>query len=334
MKDRRPLICVAPMMAWTDRHERFFLRLLSRHVRLYTEMVTAAAVIHGDRERLLGFHAAEHPVALQLGGADAAELAAAARIGEAFGYDEINLNVGCPSDRVWSGRFGACLMAEPDVVAACVGAMKQATNLPVTVKCRIGIDDQDPEQTLFPFIDRVAAAGCETFVIHARKAWLKGLSPKENRDVPPLDYNLVYRLKRARPDLTVLINGGIKSLEACADHLRYVDGVMLGRAVYQNPYLLADVDRRFFGDSLSPPTRHEVLERYLPYVEAKCRAGVPLYAMARHILGLFQGQPGARAWRRHISEHAHRAGAGVEVLRAAAEHVRRTERGEEAIRAA
>ncbi len=312
------LFCVAPMMDWTDVHERTFLRLITRHALLYTEMVTTGAVLHGDRQRLIGFGDAEHPVALQLGGAEPASLAEAARIGEDFGYDEINLNSGCPSDRVQSGRFGACLMAEPDLVADCVAAMRAATALPVTVKCRIGIDDQDPEETFLGFVDRVASAGCTTFIVHARKAWLKGLSPKENRDVPPLDYGLVYRLKRERPALQIIINGGIASLDDAEGHLSYLDGVMLGRTAYQSPYVLADVDRRFFGDARPQLSRHEILESFLTYMEEQCARGVPLYAMARHLLGLFQGMPGARAWRRHISENGHKQGAGIQVIRDAA----------------
>jgi len=306
---------VAPMMDWTDRHERFFLRLLSRRAFLYTEMVTSGAILHGDRERLLGFSAEEHPVAVQLGGSSPAELAEAARIAEDFGYDEVNLNCGCPSDRVQSGRFGACLMAEPNLVAECVSAMRAAVTVPVTVKCRLGIDDQDLDQTLPTFIDTVAAAGCQTFIVHARKAWLEGLSPKENRDVPPLDYPLVYRIKRERPELEILINGGIKTLEDAALHLEKVDGVMLGRAAYQDPYVLAEVDQRLFGDDAPVPSRMDIGLRFADYVAAEVERGTPLYSMIRHILGLFQGVRGARAFRRHISEHGPRPGAGAEVLR-------------------
>ena len=248
MRDPAPKFCVAPMMDWTDRHCRFFHRLLTGRARLYTEMVTAEAILHGDRQRLLAFNAEEHPVALQLGGSDPARLAQAATIGEGFGYDEINLNVGCPSDRVQEGRFGACLMAEPDLVARCVAAMRTRVAVPVTVKCRIGIDDQDSEADLERFVSAVANAGCKTFIVHARKAWLEGLSPKENREVPPLDYGRVYRLKAAHPELEIILNGGIGSLEEAATHLAHVDGVALGRAAYQNPYLLAEVDGRLFGD--------------------------------------------------------------------------------------
>jgi len=302
------------MMEWTDRHCRYFLRLISARAFLYTEMVTADAVLYGDLERVLGFDTAEHPVGLQLGGSDPKKLAEAARIGAAHGYDEINLNIGCPSDRVQSGRFGACLMAEPALVADCVKAMRDAVAIPVTVKCRIGIDDQDAEESLDAFIDSVADAGCETFIVHARKAWLDGLSPKENRDVPPLDHARVHRLKARRPDLAIIINGGMASLEEAAPHLETVDGVMLGRAAYADPYLLAEVDRTLYGDNASPPSRAGVLDRFLPYVERELARGVRLNAVTRHILGLFHGQPRARAFRRHIAENAHLDGAGIEVL--------------------
>ena len=305
------------MMDWTDRHCRYFHRLLTRHARLYTEMVTADAVIHGDRERLLGFSPSEHPVALQLGGSDPAKLAQAAAFGEQAGYDEINLNLGCPSDRVQEGRFGACLMAEPDLVADCVAAMAARVRVPVTVKCRIGIDAQDSEADLQRFVDTVAAAGCRTFIVHARKAWLQGLSPKENREVPPLDYDRVYRLKAARPDLTVILNGGIENLDAAECHLQHVDGVMCGRAAYQMPYLLAAIDERYFGAARHVPTRGEVLARLIPYAEQHVRAGGRLNNIARHIHGLYHGQPRARAFRRHLAERATGSGAGVEVLREA-----------------
>ena len=302
------------MMEWTDRHCRYFLRLISARAFLYTEMVTADAVLYGDLERVLGFDAAEHPVGLQLGGSDPKKLGAAARVGSDWGYDEINLNIGCPSDRVQSGRFGACLMAEPALVADCVKAMRDAVAIPVTVKCRIGIDDQDSESGLDQFIDAVADAGCETFIVHARKAWLDGLSPKENRDVPPLDHARVNRLKARRPDLAIIINGGIASLDEAAPHLEAVDGVMLGRAAYADPYLLAEVDRTLYGDNAPPPSRADVLDRFLPYVEQELARGVRLNAVTRHILGLFHGQPRARAFRRHIAENAHLDGAGIEVL--------------------
>jgi tRNA-dihydrouridine synthase A len=305
------------MMEWTDRHCRYFLRLISAHAFLYTEMVTAEAVLYGDRERVLGFDPEEHPVGLQLGGSDPKKLADAARVGSDWGYDEINLNIGCPSDRVQSGRFGACLMAEPDLVAECVAAMGAAASVPVTVKCRIGIDDQDAEDSLDRFIDTVALAGCRTFIVHARKAWLDGLSPKENRDVPPLDHDRVHRLKARRPDLAIVINGGIGSLEDAAPHLSHVDGVMLGRAAYADPYLLAAVDRALYGTNVTPPTRDEVLDRFLPYVERELARGVRLNAMTRHILGLYHGRPRARAFRRHLAENAHLDGAGVAVLKQA-----------------
>lgn len=305
------------MMEWTDRHCRYFLRLISRRTLLYTEMVTAEAILHGHPERLLQFDPAEHPVALQLGGSDPDRLAAAARIGAGFGYDEINLNVGCPSDRVQSGRFGACLMAEPALVEECIAAMTAKVGVPVTVKCRIGIDDQDAEESLDRFIDAAAAGGCRTFVVHARKAWLEGLSPKENRDVPPIDYGRVYRVKARRPDLTIIVNGGIESLDAAAGHLAHVDGVMLGRAAYQDPYLLAGVDPLLFGSAAAVSSRLEVLDRFMPYAEAELARGVRLNQMTRHILGLFHGQPRARAFRRYLSETAHLDGAGMEVLRAA-----------------
>jgi len=301
------------MMDWTDRHCRAFHRLMTRHALLYTEMVTAAAILHGNRARLLAHHASDNPVALQLGGCDPVALAEAAAIGEGFNYDEINLNVGCPSDRVQEGRFGACLMAEPELVAACVAAMRQRVAIPVTVKCRIGIDAQDNEADLQRFIDTVAAAGCRTFIVHARKAWLDGLSPKQNREIPPLDYGRVYRLKASRPELTIVLNGGIEDLDAAGRHLDYVDGVMLGRAAYQTPYILTEVDRRFF-DAAAAPTRAGVLERLIPYAERHLAAGGRLNNVARHILGLYHGQPHARAFRRHLSELAVKDGAGVEVL--------------------
>ncbi|MGH6877079.1 MAG: tRNA dihydrouridine(20/20a) synthase DusA [Rhizomicrobium sp.] len=307
--------CVAPMMEWTDRHCRYLHRLLTRRARLYTEMVTAEAVIRGDRARLIGFDAFEHPVALQLGGANPARLALAARIAEDFGYDEINLNVGCPSDRVQSGRFGACLMREPALVADCVAAMRDAVRIPVTVKCRLGVDDQNPEESLRAFIETCAAAGVTTFIIHARKAWLEGLSPKENRDVPPLDYDLVYRVKQEHPQLAIIVNGGVTTLDAAARHLHHVDGVMIGRAAYQSPAVLAEVDARFFGDA--PRRSGEAVERYICYVERGLSEGVRLQTMTRHMLGLFNGQPGARLFRRYMSEHATRPGADADTLRTA-----------------
>ena len=309
------------MMDWTDRHCRVFHRRLTRRALLYTEMVTAEAVLHGDRARLLGFDGVEHPLALQLGGSDPAKLAQASRIGADLGYDEINLNVGCPSDRVQEGRFGACLMAEPELVASCVAAMRAVApaNIPVTVKCRIGIDDQDSESDFQRFIETVAAAGCSVFIVHARKAWLSGLSPKENREIPPLDYDRVYRLKRARPDLTIIINGGIATLEQAQAHLDHVDGVMLGRAAYQTPFVLADVDRVIFGDQRAPPTRAEAAEAMLPYIARHMEQGGRLHNVVRHMLGLYHGRPRARAFRRHLSERGVGADAGLDVLLAAIE---------------
>ena len=306
---------VAPMMDWTDRHCRVFHRHLSRRVLLYTEMLTTGAVIHGDRQRLLGFDRCEHPVALQLGGSDPRELAEAARIGEAFGYDEINLNVGCPSDRVKDGRFGACLMAEPELVARCVDAMKRAVAIPVTVKCRIGIDEQDPEVALDALAHAVVASGCDALIVHARKAWLNGLSPKENRDVPPLDYDRVYRLKRAMPDVPVIINGGILGLEEAKVHLQHVDGVMLGRAAYQEPWRLLSVDREIFGEAAPHATMQDALEAMMPYIEQQLVRGMRLHAITRHFVGAFHAVPGARAFRRHLAEQGVKPGAGLEVLR-------------------
>ena len=302
------------MMEWTDRHCRAFHRVLSRRTRLYTEMITADAVIHGDRERLLGFDVSEHPVAVQLGGSDPARLAEAARISADYGYDEINFNVGCPSDRVQSGRFGACLMAEPDLVGECVLAMRGAVDVPVTVKCRIGIDDQDSEAALDRFAGAVVDAGCGTLIVHARKAWLQGLSPQENREIPPLDYDRVYRLKQGRPNLSVVINGGIGSLEEAEVHLGNVDGVMIGRTAYRTPWLLAGVDSRLFGDDPHNATRGDAVRAYLPYVARMLAKGFRLNHMTRHILGLYHGQPRARAFRRYLSEHAHIEGAGMDVL--------------------
>jgi tRNA-dihydrouridine synthase A len=310
--------CVAPMMDWTDRRCRALHRVLSKRARLYTEMVTTGAVLHGDRERLLGFDPDEHPVALQLGGSEPRDLAAAARIGEDLGYAEINLNVGCPSDRVQSGRFGACLMREPELVAECMAEIAAAVRIPATVKCRIGVDDQEPAESLFRLVDLSAAAGVRVFIVHARKAWLKGLSPKENREVPPLDYPLVHRLKQARPDLTVVLNGGLATLEHAAAELQpqngvALDGVMLGRAAYHEPALLGRVDPMFFGEGMELSPEAAVVA-YLPYVRAQLNKGTPLPAMTRHMLGLFHGRPGARSWRRILTVEAIRPGAGVEVI--------------------
>jgi tRNA-dihydrouridine synthase A len=314
------------MMDWTDRHCRFFHRQLTRRALLYTEMVTAEAVLHGDRGRLLGFSEIEHPVALQLGGSDPDRLAEAARIGASEGYDEINLNVGCPSDRVQSGRFGACLMAEPELVADCVAAMAARVAVPVTVKCRIGIDDQDGEADFARFVEIVAGAGCGVFIVHARKAWLNGLSPKENRDIPPLDYDRVYRLKEARPDLTIIINGGIGDHAAVQHHLDRVDGVMLGRAAYQTPYMLADVDRLYFGEDTVAAGRLDVLAGLVDYARGHIARGGRLNNITRHILGLYHGQPGARAFRRYLSENAAGDGVGVDVLLRAIELMRERRR--------
>ena len=307
-------LSVAPMMDCTDRYDRAFLRCITRRTLLYTEMVVADAAIHGARERLLGFDAMEHPVALQLGGSEPGKLAEAARIGEQAGYDEINLNVGCPSDRVQSGRFGACLMAEPELVASCVAAMRSAVAVPVTVKCRIGIDDMDDEGTLPAFIARIADTGCSSFTVHARKAWLQGLSPKENREIPPLRYDVVYATKARFPELEIVINGGIPDLDAAEQHLDRVDGVMLGRAAYHTPFVLADADRRIFGEAVVAPSRREIVDRFLPFMARHLAEGVPLHRMTRHMLGLYQGVPGARAWRRRLSTEATRPGAGLEVV--------------------
>jgi tRNA-dihydrouridine synthase A len=301
------------MMDWTDRHCRAFHRTLSRRALLYTEMVTAVAILRGDRQKLLGHDPSEHPVALQLGGSDPRELAEAAKIGEDFGYDEINLNVGCPSDRVQSGRFGACLMREPALVAECMAAIGSAVSIPATVKCRIGVDDQDPEESLFTLVDLCAQAGVSTFSVHARKAWLEGLSPKENRDIPPLDYDLVRRLKAERPSLTIVLNGGVPDLDAAMEHLAWADGVMLGRAAYHTPGLLGAVDARVFGEG-EGVDGFEAVERYRPYLAARLTEGVPLHAMTRHMLGLFAGEKGARLWRRILTVDGVKRGAGLEVL--------------------
>ena len=309
------LFSVAPMMDWTDRHCRVFHRMMTRRVRLYTEMITTGAVIHGDRQRLLGFDESEHPVALQLGGSDTRDLAMAAKIGEDFGYDEINLNVGCPSDRVKDGRFGACLMAEPQLVAACVDAMKREVKIPVTVKCRIGIDDQDPEIALDRLARGVVAAGADALIVHARKAWLNGLSPRENRDIPPLDYDRVYRLKAALPDVLIIINGGIGSLSEAKRHLEHVDGVMLGRAAYQEPWRLLAADSELFGEASPHATMKDVFEAMMPYIEDELSRGTRLHSIARHFVGAFHGVPGARAFRRHLAENGVKPNAGVNVLR-------------------
>lgn len=316
--DRR--FSIAPMMDRTDRHDRYFLRQISPSALLYTEMVTTGAILHGDTERFLKFDPAEHPVALQLGGADPDDLAKCTEIAALRGYDEVNLNVGCPSDRVQNARFGACLMNHPDLVASCIERMSTAVDIPVTVKTRIGVDDRDSWEDFRGFVETVAATGCSVFIIHARKAWLQGLSPKENREIPPLSYETVYRLKQEYPDLTVVINGGITRVDEVAEHLDHVDGVMIGRAAYENPWLLARIDETVLGGAPAA-SRQAALDSYLRYIDRELTQDVPLYAMARHTLGLFQGQRGARAWRRHISENGPRRGAGSEVLREAVRHI-------------
>ena len=303
-EDQSHRFCVAPMMDGTDRHCRYFHRLLTRRARLYTEMITAEAIVNGDETYLLAFDPTEHPVALQLGGSDPEKLAYAAGVGARFGYDEINLNVGCPSDRVQSGAFGACLMKTPHLVADCVAAMIKTVDIPVTVKCRIGVDDQDPEEALPKLVDVCADAGCSIFIVHARKAWLEGLSPKENRTIPPLDYDIVRRLKEARPDLTIVLNGGIETLGEAAAHLSAFDGVMLGRAAYGSPFILADVDQIVYEETYAPQPREAVIKTMSDYVKKEFSNGVRPHAITRHMLGLYHGAPGARVWRRFLSEHA------------------------------
>ena len=306
--------CVAPMMDWTDRHDRVFLRQLSKHALLYTEMVTSAALKHGDAQYLLQHSEGEHPVALQLGGSKPVELAEAAALAERSGYDEINLNVGCPSDRVQSGAFGACLMAEPGLVGKCVSSMMTSVGLPVTIKCRIGIDDRDSQRELEDFIGTVADAGCDTFIVHARKAILSGLSPKENREIPPLKYDSVFALKQAFPELSIIINGGIKTLEDAESLLKKTDGVMLGREAYQNPFILNEVDAVFFGTATNVQTRTETLQKFMPYIEQELERGTPLHHMTRHILGLYKGQKGGKNFRRHLSENSYKKTADIGVL--------------------
>ena len=309
------------MLDWTDRHERYFLRLLSRHALFYTEMITTGALIYGDRQRFLEFNDTEHPLAIQLGGSNPDDMASCAKMAEDYGYDEVNINVGCPSNRVQSGLFGACLMANPELVAECVDRMQAVVNIPVTVKHRIGIDEDDSVEQLFKFVETVAAAGCKTFIVHARKAWLKGLSPKENRDVPPLRYENVYELKRSMPELEIIINGGICDLDTAALQLKYVDGVMMGREAYHNPYIMSRVDQRFYGAEDALISRMEIIEKLFPYIEKEISKGTRLHAISRHILGLFNGQPGARKWRRYISENAPRPDADENVIRQALELV-------------
>ncbi len=314
---------MAPMMDWTDRNCRFFHRILSRRARLYTEMLAARAVLYGERDRPLRFNPAEHPVALQLGGSDPAELAAAARICAEYGFDEINLNIGCPSERVQNGAFGACLMREPDLVGDCVAAIKARITIPVTVKCRTGVDEQDPEAALGLLAGRVITAGCDGLFVHARKAWLKGLSPRENRDRPPLDYGLVHALKLRFPNVPVVLNGGLATLAEMRAELDHIDGVMVGRAAYQSPALLLDVDSVFFDESAPIANAVAAVEAFIPYVEAHLTEGVPLHAMTRHLLGLFNGIPGARGWRRRLAVEAVKPGADTRVLHAALQHVDR-----------
>ncbi|EGG99595.1 tRNA dihydrouridine synthase A [gamma proteobacterium IMCC2047] len=311
-------LCIAPMLDWSDRHYRYFMRLISQHALLYSEMVTTGAIIHGDRDHLLGFDNHEQPVALQLGGSSPSDLAECSKIGEDRGYNEINLNVGCPSDRVQNGAFGACLMAKPELVAACLESMQRAVNIPVTVKHRIGIDDLDSYELLQRFIEIVSHSGCSTFIIHARKAFLQGLSPKENRDIPPLKYDWVYQIKEQFPHLEIIINGGIKSLTESQKHLEQVDGVMIGREAYHNPYSLAQADAQLFDDHHQIASRHDILQQFLPYIEQQLTQDVRLTHISKHILGLFHGQPGGRKFRQYISENAYKPGAGIEVLENAA----------------
>lgn len=312
---------VAPMMDWTDRHDRYFLRQISSRAFLYTEMVTTGALLHGDTKRFLDFHEAEHPVALQLGGCEPDALARCAVLAQEYHYDEVNLNVGCPSDRVQAARFGACLMAEPALVADCISAMRNACDIPVTVKCRIGIDDLDSYDHFKRFVETVADTGNDVFIVHARKAWLQGLSPKQNREIPPLQYELVYQLKNEFPELEIIINGGIENLQDAAMHLEHVDGVMLGRAAYKNPYLLSEVDRIFYKESAPAVTREEIVQRMFPYIEAAMNSGVPLKSITRHMLGLYHGQYGGKQWRRHLSENSYQDAAGLQTLTDALELV-------------
>ncbi len=305
--------CVAPMLDWTDRHARYFMRLISQEARLYTEMVTTGAIIHGDYHKYLDFDLAEKPLALQLGGSNPEALSQSCIIAEPYAYDEINLNVGCPSDRVQSGKFGACLMAEPDLVAECISAMQNSSSKLITVKCRIGIDKQDSLEFLQAFIETVAKAGCNTFIIHARNAWLSGLSPKENREIPPLNYERVYQIKKLYPQLNIIINGGITDIQSCQNHLQHIDGVMMGREAYNNPYCLTDVDRVLFNKSTTI-NRHKIIEKMLPYIEIQLSKGIKLNHISRHILGLYNSQSGAKKFRRYISENAHLPNAGTEVI--------------------
>ena len=306
--------CVAPMLDCTDRHQRYLARLISKHAVLYTEMITTGALIHGDRARFLDFDASEHPVALQLGGSEPNAMTQSAELAQEWGYDEVNINVGCPSDRVQSGSFGACLMQQPELVAENVKQMQSSVDIPVTIKCRIGVDEQEPREALWALVEASASAGCVTFLVHARKAWLKGLSPKENRDVPPLDYELVYRLKQDFPELEIVINGGINTIEACHEHLAHVDGVMMGREAYSNPYIMAEVDSEFYNVAKAPTSRDQVLEQYIDYANQRIAQGSRLNHLSKHIVGLYHGEPRSRLWRRHISQNAHIPGSGSEVL--------------------
>ncbi|HEY9030657.1 MAG TPA: tRNA dihydrouridine(20/20a) synthase DusA [Kangiella sp.] len=310
-------ICIAPMLDWTDRHQRRFMRLITKHAVLYTEMITTGAIIHGGAERHLKFNQEEHPVAVQLGGSDPKDLAHCAKICEDFGYDEINLNVGCPSDRVQNGRFGACLMAEPELVAECMSAMANVVDVPVTVKSRIGIDDLDSYEHLHRFVNTVQSAGVKTFIIHARKAWLSGLSPKENREIPPLRYDVAYQIKQDFPELEIIVNGGVTTLEQAEEHMQHADGVMIGREAYHNPYFLSEADNRFYGTHYDIPTRFEIAREYMDYIQSQLKQDVYLGHMTRHILGLFFAQPKGKLWRRYLSENAYKKGAGLEVLEGA-----------------
>lgn len=326
MKEINRTFCIAPMMDWSDRHCRAFWRVLTKDALLYTEMVTTGALIHSDAARFLAYNEQEHPLALQLGGSDPQDLARSARLAEQWGYDEVNLNCGCPSDRVQNGQFGACLMTKADLVSDCVKAMQDACELPVTVKHRIGIDDMQHYEQMVEFVEPIAATGCNTFIVHARKAWLQGLSPKENREIPPLEYPWVYRLKEDFPQLTIIINGGIENLESGATHLQYVDGIMMGRAAYHQPSLLAEVDQTFFGRTEPIKSAEQAVIDFLPYIESQLSQGVALNHISRHLLGIFQGVPGAKKFRRHISENAHRKGAGIEVIEQALNKVQQGRR--------
>ena len=321
-QDFYSLFSVAPMMEWTDRHYRYFARLITKESTLYTEMITTGAILHGQSDRFLSFDESEHPVVVQLGGSDPVDLAKSAKICEDYGYDEINLNVGCPSDRVQSGKIGACLMAEADLVARCFEAMQKSVSIPVTIKHRLGIDDMDSYQFLYDFVSTVKNSGCKTFIVHARKAILSGLSPKQNREIPPLDYERVYQLKKDFSQIDIVINGGIDRLDDAENHLKYVDGIMMGREAYHNPYILAEVDQRFYQDKKQTSSRSEIVEKILPYIEQQLSAGCRLNHITRHILGLFHGQPNGRLWRRHLSENSTKENAGIDVVLQALQFVK------------